>query len=354
MAITMRWLLALWWLPVLFCTPARAQTLEVSGSVTFTREGPSEVGMAVTLSWPEWQARTTVGLDSQGISNGELALSYRPGQPTSASSSLQLTRGEPPQLSLEMNGTVGAHTWKGLVRLTPAGLAGGSIEGKLTLPGITFASQGTLGPQGLQTLAASLSWEATLSGWKLRGVTELDSTSLRQQRLELSRSVGCCTITNAVLLSPQDSLRNELTGTATLGPVELRSTSTFDQGGFLRQQLGLSWTVLAGNSLSSTTTLGRQGFESQDLMVQVLGFGIVAQVQSSFDPGGLSSLVATGQADWSGFSGSGLVVARPQGVVSAQLESRLSWNEYFVSGSFNWWLASFESAQLTVGRLLSL
>ena len=354
MAITMRSLLALCWLPLLLCTPARAQTLEVSGSVTFARQGPSEAGLEVTLSLPNWQTQATIAMDSQGISTSELTLSYRQGQPSSARASLHMTRSEPPQLTLEMSSTIEAYSWKGLVRLTPTGLSGGTLEGKLTMPGITFASQGTLGPQGLQTLSATFSWETTLSGWKLRGITEVDSKSLRQQRLELGRTIGFFTLTNAVLLSAQDSLRNELTCTATVGPLELRSVSVFDQGGFFQQQFGLNWTILAGNSLSSTTTVGRRGFENQNLMVQLSGFGMFLQVQSNFDPSGFSSLVASGQADWTGLSGSGLLVAaRPQGLVQAQLESRLSWNEYFLSGAFNWWLNNFESARLSVGRAFS-
>ncbi|MEM4413845.1 MAG: hypothetical protein QXD59_06175 [Candidatus Caldarchaeum sp.] len=234
------------------------------------------------------------------------------------------------------------------MRLTPTGLSTGSLESTLSRPGVTFTTKGTLGSTGLHALTA------TLSGWTLRGTAELDSHSLRQQRLELSRSLGLCTLTNTLIVSAAGTLTDELACALDLGAWQLTPKTTFDTGGFVQQQVELAWTSAAGNTLSSTTVWGRQGFVSESAMVQLSGWGMFVQAQGSFDREGFSSLTATGNVDWSWLSGSTLVIGnRSHGILLAQLESRLSWNEYFLGSSFNWWLADLESARFSLGRTFS-
>lgn len=345
------------WLPLLLViimtTPG--QTVELSGSVTFSPNGLSEISAMASVSRTDWQAYIALTLDRQGITSRELALSYRPGQPTSAGLTLQWPRDDSPQLTLEGSYTYEASTWKTLLRLTPAGLSTGTLETTLARPEFTFTAKSTLGPTTLQTLTASLSWTTSLSGWTLRSTTELDAHSLRQLRVELSRPLGPCTLTNAVTLSAAGMLTDEITcALRLLEAWEITATATFNEQGFAQQQLELAWTPLAGQGLSSTTVWGRRGFVSQGMMVHLSGLGIFVQAQGSFDPEGFSSLTATGNADWSWLSSNGLiVVTRAHGVTLAQLEGRLSWNEYFLSSSFNWWLASLESARFSVGRSFS-
>lgn len=335
-------------------TPAHAQTLDLVASLVFGAEGPPEVGIEATLSWSDWDARLGLRFHSSSIAQGELDLSYRHGQPTSAGLTLQWTRHDLPQLTLEGSCAYDAYRWKALVRLTPTGLSSGTLESTLSRPGLTFTTKGTLGPTGLLALTATVSWEIHLSGWTLRGTTELDSTTLRQQRLDLSRTLGACTLTNAVIIDASGTLRDELACALTVEAWQITPTTTFDTGGFVQQQLELAWTPAAGNSLSTTTIWGRQGFVSESVMVQLTGWGMFVQLQGSFDPQGFSSLTATGNVEWSWLSSNGLIVAnKTHGILLAQLESRLSWNEYFLSSSLNWWLADLESARFSIGRAFS-